>query len=198
LRANHSTSLLFALIFSIAFVGIAIARQSPKSEQAEFAAGEPIHVPVQIPAIAVRALSADSIVLSCLKSKGIPPETLSAQWFRASSIHLHRANETDMVVMPAMSGDSTESEKSRSGCWDLVKYKGSDKYEGSPFWVLRNTGRGYEMALSVHASTLTIRSTWSRGFRTVVVMETGTDSVGFDYMEFNGSRYISKEYKLPD
>ena len=37
------------------------------------------------------------------------------------------------------------SDKSKSGCWDLEKYQGTDKYEGTIFWILRNTGRGYEI-----------------------------------------------------
>ncbi len=197
MQVRRLTPVLLTLLLGFFFVGISIPGQSQEREQTEFAAGEPIHVPVQIPAIAVRTLSADGIVSSCLKSKAIPPEKLSPEWFTASNIYLHRANETDLVVMPAM--ESRGSDKSKSGCWDLEKYKGTDRYEGTIFWILRNTGRGYEIALSEDVvSKLTIRATRSRGFRTVDVLYIAIDSVGADYMEFNGNRYVSKKYKLPE
>ncbi len=97
--------------------------------------------------------------------------------------------------MPAMQGRG--SDKSKIGRWDLEKYKGTDQYEGTIFWILRNTGRGYEIALSEDASRLTIRTTRSRGFRTVYVLYIAIDSVGGDYREFYGNRYVSKKYKLP-
>jgi len=159
----------------------------------------PIQSPVQIPKAALRALSTDAIVSDCSKSHGFSPERLPARWFAASIVHLHRADESDLLVMPAMSGDSAKSEKSESGCWDLVKYPPSNlypdmgMYEPVPFWVLRNTGRGYEVALSEELSTLEILSKRSREFHLIEITILSPDSIGDGDMEYNGKRYVYKE-----
>jgi hypothetical protein len=194
LQPKRLNPLLYILIFSAAFVGRSLAGQSTKEEQTEFTVGEPIQVPAQIPATAVRALSAEGTVSNCLKSKAIPLEKLPAEWFTASIIHLHRANEADLVVVPAM---ESGSDKSKSDCWDLVKFKGSDRYEGTLFWILRQNGRDYEVVLSKDAPQLIIGPTRSRGFQTLEVLDIGLDFIGSDYREFNGKRYVSKKYKLP-
>ena len=61
---RHLTPFLLTLLIGFFFVGMSIAGQLQEPEQTELAAGEPIHVPVQIPAIAVRSLSAHGIVSS--------------------------------------------------------------------------------------------------------------------------------------
>ena len=113
------------------------AQQASKTkppEQTHFSIEEEELVrPVSVPASDLQVLKKDERTLTCLKEKESQEQILGS-WFAASEIHLNGDDLADLVVTaanPCLLGANI-----------------------GPFWVFRNTPRGYELVLNVYTHDL--------------------------------------------
>jgi hypothetical protein len=108
---------------------------------------------VSLPDSVLQILAQDSEVVACMKENPIPSEASLASWFVASEIHLDGPDEVDLVVLPVAQGN-------RLMCFHSVEGIGW-------FWVFRQVGAHYELALKTAGLGLIIRDARHRGYRDI-------------------------------
>lgn len=103
--------------------------------------------PVKIPEAALRSLrqEIEKKHRRCLER--LDQESDIASWFSASAVDLNNDHLSDLVV------------KSKKDCLN-----GADN---DWFWILRNTGRGYQLVLFGGALGVTLLKTRTQGFRNI-------------------------------
>ncbi len=109
--------------------------------------------PVPLPDSVLQILAQDSEVVACRKENPIASESSLASWFVASEIHLGRPDETDLIVLPLAQGN-------RLMCFHSVEGIGW-------FWVFRQVGAHYELALKTAGLGLSILDLRHHGFRDI-------------------------------
>lgn len=164
------------------------AKMTSTEEQSRFSAeqadvNEPVAHPASLPAGALRALGTGGDVASCLKREGVQHEQVPTSWFIASKIHLDGPKETDFVVLPNLDMPH-ESEAQRS----VRCFLGANI---APFWVVRETPNGYELALAVRCHDLWVSNHRTNGLRdiqAISIMRAGAYTSTAAY-RFDGETY---------
>jgi hypothetical protein len=108
---------------------------------------------VSLPDSVLQILAQDRQVVACMKENPIPSESSLASWFVASEIHLDGPDEVDLVVLPVAQGN-------RLMCFHSVEGIGW-------FWVFRQVGVHYELALKTAGLGLIIRDARHHGYRDI-------------------------------
>lgn len=128
---------------------------SAKPEQTVFESdpSQPITRPMPLPDAVLQILAEDNGVASCVKDNPIPSGRSLASWFAASEVHLKGFDEADLVVLPVSQGDSYM-------CFHSVEGMGW-------FWVFRQTGGQYELALKTAGLGLTVLDRRHNGYRDI-------------------------------
>lgn len=154
-----------------------------RPEQTEFSMETeivPVARPTDLPQAALQALSSDSAVSSCLGGQGSPHEMPPASWFVASEIHLARADEFDLIVLPApLSG--AEMKPAPNACF-VGPYT-------TKWWILRKVAEDYEVILSVDAHDIEVTKTKSRGYRDIEAGITSMQGTTTTRYRFDGKHY---------
>ena len=177
INERGSLVVIFTLIFGIA-VGTRQDQKSHRVEQRDFSMEEEIIAkPVDLPENALRALANDEVVSSCLVNQNLSPTQPPRMWFVGSEIHLAGPDESDLIVLPAAVKAPGPMQPAPNACF-VGPYT-------SRFWVLRTSGKGYELALAVDAHDLAVLLAKWKGYaeiETSISTLHGTTSTiyGFD------------------
>lgn len=168
-RAVAVTLLLSALSQGAnALPSRAVAPQA--DEQSSFNLEEPVARPAPIPTDVLRGLGQDEKVLGCLTSgRGNEAVEVPASWFAASEIRLNADDLPDLVVQP------------QNACLNGANL--------GPFWVFRNTGRGYALALRADTLSLEVLATKTRGYRDIRLRSATARQVLTRVFKFDGQSY---------
>jgi len=161
---------LFLLILSSALAA-RVRGTIPQSrgEQSEFDAEERVQRPVRLPEAVVQRLRQDDRVRDCLQ--GSDGEDI-APWFTASAIDLNDDGLPDLVVKP------------ENACLFGANIV--------PFWIFRNTAKGYELLLNPYGLALKILRTGTKGYRDITIeASSATTILGATY-KFDGTRYTPR------
>lgn len=162
-------SAIVAIWACVLCMPLALATQHVKSneqkEQSNFGIEldlVPIQRPAELSRAALRVLSKDERVASCLKHDDLSAEELPADWFVASEIHLGGPNEVDLVVLPGgRLPDTPPGEISQNVC-----LMGANTAQ---MWVLRDTQAGFQLVLSQIGLGMSVLSTRTNGLRDIQV-----------------------------
>ena len=138
-------------------------------EQTRFGAEEPVRRRANIPADVLRGLGQDEKVQSCLVGAQNAPVEIQASWFAASAIHLNADRLPDLIV------------KAENSCLFGANI--------APFWVFRNTGRGYALALRVNTLALDVLPARTRGYRNIRASAATASRVITRHFRFDGQSY---------
>jgi len=142
----------------------------------------PVQKPVELSNEALKALSTDERVRSCLENEGMTPEQLPANWIVASKIHLDGGSKIGLVVLPGERlPDTPPGEPSKNAC--LV---GANTAQ---FWVLLKTERGFELVFSEIALQLTVLETRTNGLRDIQIGAAVGGYADFILYRFDGRSY---------
>lgn len=175
-RARLRPARLFASLFcallalSTQALGVEPTRaQTAGTEQSSFHLEETVQRPVTIPEDVLRGLGQDEKVLQCLKETDKAAVEIPASWFVAGAVNLNADKLPDLVV------------KGQNSClWGA---------NIGPFWVFRNTGRGYALVLRTDALSLSIQPERTRGFRNIHTRSASARQVFTRLFRFNGQNY---------
>lgn len=186
---GHRELLARALVVTALFGTSAGAQKIAKSQQREqtsfgsdLAPGEvSMKKPLEISQGALLVLRNTKKVRICIEAGHMTPEQVPASWFMGSEIHLNGPNEVDFIVQPR----DLPKKPSANSCLYAA--------HAGPFWVLRSTGRRYELLLETNADGLFVLNSRTKGHRDIKEV-TGfigtTVSVTF---HFDGERYRPSE-----
>lgn len=153
-----------------AVVAPAIAQGNGRTrEQTRFGLEEPVKRPARIPADVLRLLGRDERVQARLADESTRPLQVPARWFAASVIQLNNDRLPDLVVKAEDAG-----------------LFGANI---GPFWVFRNTGRGYALALRVDTLGLEVLPGRTRGYRNIRTQAASARQVFTRNFAFNGRSY---------
>lgn len=177
---------LFVASFLLAFIALGQLKGLGRrrgGQQASFSVeeipGEPrVKHPTLVPDAAVEALRTDEGVASCLGDNPLAPEQSLGSWFVASVIHLDRAEEADVVVVPSFQGQE-------SMCFHTPAGIGL-------FWIFRKNGERYDLVLRTWGGgleILTAKTNCYRDVRTGTLGQAGRDLTNTTY-HFDGIRYV--------
>ena len=154
-----------------------------RPEQTEFSMEQelvPVTRPTNLSDAALQALGRDSAVSSCLgvekSSRDLPP----ASWFIASEIHLARADETDLIVLPA-SRPAAEMKPAPNACF-FGPYT-------TKWWILRKVNEGYQVILTVDAHDIGLKQTRSNGYRDIEAGISTMQGTTVTVYKFDGHHY---------
>ncbi|HVF55387.1 MAG TPA: hypothetical protein VM934_04505 [Pyrinomonadaceae bacterium] len=147
----------------------ASGQASSRNEQTSFGLEEPVRRPAPIPQDVLRGLGQDERVQSCLARNGNAAVEIPASWFVASNIHLNADKLPDLIVKP------------ENACLFGANI--------GPFWVFRNTGRGYALALRVDTLGLEVLPARTRGYRNIRTTAASARQVFTRVFRFNGQSY---------
>lgn len=142
--------------------------QKKVREQSSFGAEEEIEDPISVPADVLRILRRDERNQTCL-NEGQPEDAISASWFVASEIDIDGNESADLVVKasnPCLFGANID-----------------------PFWIFRNTPRGYEHVLSVSTLGLDVLNAKTNGYRDVRTTAATANEVIITIYKFDGRKY---------
>jgi hypothetical protein len=161
-----------ALAFALCVASIA---QNLDSNSAQFsglhfsAEDEGVKNAVPIPEDVWSLLKQDDDVREVLKRQSPTVKTLPREWFSAAFVHLHQANENDLVVQaegPMMGANMTE------------------------FWVFRRDVTRSQLVLKIPAHDLLIRETESGGYKIIEASAiTAATHVSTLTYKFDGNHY---------
>ena len=153
-----------------------------RPEQTEFSMEQelvPVTRPTNLSDAALQALGRDSAVSSCLgvekSSRDLPP----ASWFIASEIHLARADETDLIVLP-VSRPAAEMKPAPNACF-FGPYT-------TKWWILRKVNEGYQVILTVDAHDIGLKQTRSNGYRDIEAGISTMQGTTVTVYKFDGHR----------
>ena len=153
----------------------------------EAAPGEgPVKKPVEIPHGALQVLRSNlsSSTINCNKSNGgLTPEEVPESWLVASEIHLHGADEADLLVQPKDLHQRPAPNRCLFGTHAV------------PFWVLGNTTGGYKLLLKTFADALVILDSRTNGYRDILVVSLTAATATNLRFTFDGSQYQLFEKK---
>jgi hypothetical protein len=176
---------VIALIFNLWSTQDNSKNRHGQQEQSKFICEtdiDPVQRPIQLPERALRILSKDDRVASCLEYNELKPEDLRADWFVASEIHLDGPNERDVIVLAGdRLPDTPPGEPSQNAC-----LMGANTAQ---FWVLRETASGFVLVLSEPAHDLEVLRTRTKGFRDVRLSAATARSMTILTYRFNGRSY---------
>ncbi|HEX7314732.1 MAG TPA: hypothetical protein VF297_12475 [Pyrinomonadaceae bacterium] len=161
-----------ALLLSAALAhGVNANAVAPQAEeQTNFNLEEPVARPATIPPDVLRGLGQDEKVLTCLTSGGGNATVeIPAAWFAASEVHLNGDKLPDLVVKP------------QNACLNGANI--------GPFWVFRNTGRGYALVLRADTLGLEVLRTRTRGYRNIRLSSATARRVQTSLLKFDGKTY---------
>jgi hypothetical protein len=143
--------------------------KSSSSEQVQFSAeDEGVKQSVSIPPDAWSILKKDSSVLEVLASQNLQPDQLPASWFVASEVHLDGPNRRGLVVI------------------------GKGMLQGAnvtTFWVFTQGPNGLKLVLTLPAHDLSIKSTWTKGYRDIQTTMMTAGRVSTATLRFDGKEY---------
>lgn len=143
---------------------------SGRREQTSFGVEEAVRRPVPVPPDVLRGLGQDEKVLACLtENAGNAAVEIPAAWFAASAIDLNGDRRPDLVVKP------------ENSCLYGANI--------APFWVFRNTGRGYALVLRTDALNLQILPARTRGYRNIRARAASARQVFARLYRFDGESY---------
>ena len=145
------------------------AGASPPRGQTSFNLEEPVSRPVPIPADVLRGLGQDERVLSCLSGADQSAVEIPPSWFAASAINLNGDQLPDLIIKPVNS------------CLFGANI--------GPFWVFRNTGKGYALALRTDALELEVLPTKTRNYRNIRASAASARQVFKRLYRFDGQSY---------
>jgi len=161
-----------AILFLCASLARANAQSNPPEhhgEQTSFSVEFDFEHPVPVNQAAKEALAASPRIVHELKQKHVQPKDLPDEWFTASRVHLGADGQSGLVVMGV---DGLLSANITS------------------FWVLRSTGKGYDLVLDTLAADLAILKTETNGFRGIEASaSTSVGSWASNIFQFDGQRY---------
>jgi len=154
----------------------------PPAEQSEFSQ-EVIKItrPSDAPKDVLQILRRNEYVLNCLqflRQEDEAPDEIPSSWFVASEIHLGGPKEVDFVVQPRELGRVPAENRCLFGARVI------------PFWVFRNTPKGFELILEVHEHDLTVLSTRSKGYRDIETWSSTAITQTTWLYKFDGRRYV--------
>ena len=153
---HGSLLLILTLMFGVA-TGAGQDQKSLRVEQRDFSMEQEIIAkPVDLPENALRSLTNDEDVSSCLADRNLPPTQPPRMWFAGSEIHLAGPDESDLIVLPAFLKALEPMHPPPNSCF-IGAYT-------SRFWVLRTSGKDYELVLAVDAHDLRVLRTKWRGY----------------------------------
>lgn len=113
-----------------------IAGKPQRGQEMSFGAEEPFARPVAVPDGVLQILRRDERVRRCLSGDNMAPTELPPSWFMASVVNLNNDRRPDLIV------------RADNACMFGANIV--------PFWIFRNTARGYELVLQVHTLGVTI------------------------------------------
>lgn len=159
------------------FLGIALGglfcisvfgQHSSPPEQTRFGVEIEVKQPAPIPAEILESLREDPRNRTCLE-EGQSEASIDASWFVGSIVHLNGRSGNDLIVMP------------QNPC-----LLGANL---GPFWIYRETAKGYRLVLAVDALVLELLSRRTNGLRDIVTSRATASAVSRRTYSFNGSRY---------
>ena len=171
LSALFIRSCVATLVLCSLSIGASGQEKQPKhhGEQTSFSIEFDFEHPVPVDEAAREALATSPRVTHELKRKHLEPKDLPDRWFTASRIHLDNGGRVGLVVM------------------------GVDGLLGAnitSFWVLRRTGKGYDLVLDTIAAGLDILETKTDGLRDIETWSPGGAAYsGSQELQFDGQRY---------
>lgn len=139
-------------------------------EQTEFSAESAgVDRPVTIPDDVLKQLARDDFVLPAATDTDPPVQTPPSTWFSASIVHLTRPEKQDLVIM---------GQGPLAGANVIM------------FWIFRDTGHGYDLALRTGGHDLHVKRHPTNGYR-----DLEADSVTLMQFHsvlycFDGNRYV--------
>ena len=163
---------LFGSLCAVAVVlatGIAAGAPRAAREQTLFNLESPVKRPVRLPADVLRGLGTDEKVLALLTDGGTEAKPVPREWFAGSAVHLNNDRLPDLVVQakePSLFGANM-----------------------GPFWVYRNTGKGYGLVLRADALTLEVLPGRTRGFRNIRTQAASARQVFTRDFRYDGLAY---------
>jgi hypothetical protein len=163
--------------FLFSFTSVGHAQHASPREQTVFQLEVEMERPVPLPEQALRILSREKRIAICMEHDNISPKQVPASWFVASQIHLDGASKADLVVQARQERDPQLDNRCLFGA------------NIGPFWVLRNSDRGYELVLQTDALGIDILSSRTKDYcdiRGIRVTAGKTISVVF---RFDGAVY---------
>ena len=168
---------VFLLLLFLLMCGI-LAAQSNRShsvEQSVFSAEDAaVKKPATIPEDVLAILAKDEMVSHALENENLPAEKLPLPWFSASTIHLSKLSQKDLVVMAVgpLAGGNVVT-----------------------FWVFRWTAHGHELVLMTPAHDLAVKSSRWKGYRDIELTSMSAVTVSTVLCRFDGRRYARYESK---
>lgn len=173
---NPSRTFFFGTSAVILFLCISVflanAQLNPpkhRGEQTSFSIECDFEHPVPVNGAAKEALATSPRLARKLKQKHLEPKDLPDRWFVASRVRLGDGGRVGLVVM------------------------GVDGLLGAnitSFWVLRRTGKGYDLVLDTIAAALDILETKTDGLQDIETYFPGSIAyAGSQEFRFDGQRY---------
>lgn len=164
-------------LLAIGFTGQTKQMHQSPPEQFHFDLEQPVNVPATIPSAILQVLRHNPTVLAgrC-KEKNPPGEAPGASLFEASVVHLASADESDMVV------------KGKDSCLFGANV--------GPFWIFRNSPKGYSLVFSVSALGIEILEARSHGYRSVRAGAVVAGKTVDRTYEFDGVTYQKSDKKV--
>jgi hypothetical protein len=150
--------------------------QSP--EQSLFSAEDTaVKKPVAIPEDVLAILVKDELVRGALENENLPAEKLPLTWFSASTIHLSKPSQKDLIVMaegPLAGGNVVT------------------------FWVFHRTAHGHELVLMAPAHDLAVKNSRWNGYRDIELTFMSAVRISIVLCRFDGKQYAKYKSKTED
>lgn len=165
----QTRSLIVVFVIACAYTAAAqVHSSSSHVEQHVFGLEQPIDRPVPIPDEVLKILRHNSEVSACdLGSASL--DSIPADWYAASEIHLGDPKKSDLVV------------KAKNVCLFGPNI--------GPFWVFRRTTESYRLVLSAQAMALKILSSKTKGLRDISTQTMIGVRPSFERYKFDGRAY---------
>jgi hypothetical protein len=167
MRAARTSWFAIAVWFIAIFPLLQGSGRSLEKEQAIFGIENEITHPVPLPKDVLRILSADDRVGQCLRMEGLADP--SASMFVAAEIHLHSAQQSDLVVLP------------KADCLSGANI--------GPIWVFGNLPGGYQLILKTDALGIVIQRHKTLGYRDIKGVQGTANRTLTALFKFDGHRY---------
>lgn len=167
------------LLAAALMTGAAEPQQENKSipsEQTRFGLEESMVRPVPVPPTVLAILKDDAEVRSSgCRDQAESADEVSASWFEASQIHLDGSDELDLLV------------KAKNGCLFGANI--------GPFWIFRNTRKGYQLVLNVSALGVQLLRSRTNGYRDVSAGAVAGGKAVSVIFKFDGRKYQQGQTK---
>jgi hypothetical protein len=175
---NMKRPAFFLLSLLMCSIFTAQSSHSHPAEQTVFSAEDAeVRRPVTVPVDVLAILGKDEMVSHTLENENLPAAKLPSTWFSASTIHLSKPSQKDLVVMA----------KGPLAGGNVVM-----------FWIFRRTTHGHELVLMAPAHDLAVKNSRWNGYRDIALSSMSARRISTVLCRFDGRQYTKYKSKTED